>query len=461
MTTMRDRVRVGRSPLAPVLVAALLAGPGIVPGIGLAASGGQCAGVESLPGGWTAGPTPATATLPVGEPPTSLVATTIVGQDPLVALATDGVSVFRTTDRGCNWQPVFTVGAIDYYSANSLATGYSVTNIATGHDVRPANQQDVYLALSPNPLNAFSMVTLFGAAPPELLAASHDGGRTFNVVAPQPSVANPIVPECLSAPALFIVPPTDAKRLYLQCNGGLAQSAAEQEVAGGVSVAFRSSDGGVSWSVIGLPAVVRYPTDPHWIVPGVQKDELWLGGYWSSTTAPVHTYIAIWHSRDGGDTWTRLLPEPTPLPDAAGQTSVGVAVDTAPGPGMGRVVVYTHTGTYATADLGKHWQRLRAVKFPNGVRVPIAAFFLRHSLHELFGGVITCKADPVFVRYPTVGARPVTLSYPAKWGKYAGWAADESFAVVSKGVIGSGLATFCVGNSETPTVTKLLSLRVG
>lgn len=441
---------------AAVVAVAVLAGVGFAPGTGLAA-GGQCRGIESAAGGWSVGPLPDTPSLP-GVAPEPIIATSSIGSDPTVELATDGTAVFRTTDGGCNWHTVFTLGPIDYYEG-VLLSGYSVTSIANGHDARPANQQDVYLALSPNPLNAFTLVTLFGAAPPELVAASHDGGTTFTIVQPQPSAANPIVPECISSPALFVVPPTDGHTIYLQCSGGLAQTVADEALTGGGYPMYRSTDGGLSWNLIGLPAPPSYGSNAHWLVPGVHKNELWMVGYWTSTTTPSHNYLAVWRSVDAGTTWARLLPDAKPLSSSGSATAAVLAVDTAPGAGWGQVAVYNSLGTYLSADDGKHWRRLRAVTFTNGSRPPAAGFFLRHVLHVLYAGEISCKGQPVIVRYPTAAARPVSVPFPSKWGIYGGWASDSTFAVTDRGFAASGLARFCATSISGVTSTKLLTLR--
>lgn len=436
-----------------IVVVIVLAGAGVAPASSFA-TGGQCHGVETAPGGWTTAPLPSTASVPV-EGSSPVIATSAVGQDPSVELATDGVAVFRTADGGCTWQSVFSLAGTDYYSASGAATAYTVTNIANGHDAGPANQQTVYVAISPNPATVFTLVTLFGAAPPELLAVSHDGGRTFAITHPQPSATNPFVPECVATPTLVFSPPTDQKTIYIQCTGGVGQEAVEGELAGANETMFRSTDSGLTWTVVGLPAAPVFTTDAHWLVPGSRRNELWLGGY---AFEDSHYDLAAWRSTDAGKTWTKSA-DLTPI--SGNETSVGVAVDTAPGPGQGRVAVFDSVGTYVSTDLGKHWGRMRPVTFTDGTRPPVAGFFLHHVLHMVFAGGINCKGPPVMARYPSVTAKPVTYSFPSKWGSYAGWASDTTFAVVGRGLVASGLAHFCTTDSPTgPTTAKLLSLRV-
>jgi hypothetical protein len=435
-----------------IVAVTVLAGFGIAP-VGGFASSGQCRGIETAPGGWTANPLPATPAVPV-KGSSAIVATSAVGQDPSVELATDGIAVFRTADAGCTWQTVFTLGAADYYSGGGAATAYSVTNIANGHDATPVNRQTVYLAISPSPLTALSLVTLFGAAPPELLGVSHDGGRTFAIVQPQPSAANPIVPECVATPTLVFAPPADQKTIYVQCTGGLAQSLAEELLAHATVTLFRSTDSGLTWSVVGLPAAPAYTTDAHWVAPGNARNELWSGGYVYNNS---HNYLAVWHSTDAGDTWKMSLPDPARF--IANETSVVVAVDTTPGPGQGQVAVINAAGTFVSTDLGKHWRQLRSVTFTDGNRPPVAGFFLHHVLHMVFAGELSCKASPAIARYPSLAGKPVTFSFPSKLGSLGGWASDTTFAVLGRGFVADGLAHYCDPTSAA-TITKLLSLRV-
>lgn len=433
-----------------IVAVAVLSGVAVAPGVGIAA-GGQCRAIETAPGGWTTGPLPATPSAAT-EPPNPIVATSAVGQDSSVQLATDGVSVFRTADAGCTWQTVFTIGPTDYYSAGGIAVAYSVSNIASGHDATPTNQQTVYLALTPG---IVTVGTLFAAAPPELLAVSHDGGRTFAVVQPQPSVAKPIVPECVSAPTLFVAPPTDQKTIYIQCGGGIVQEAAESVIAGGVRQLFRSTDGGLTWSLLGLPAYPVFTTDAHWMAAGSRRNELWLAGYVSSQ---AQNHLIVWRSTDAGQTWIQSMPDPRQI--VTNLTTVGLAVDSAAGAGQGRVVVFNTSGAYASTDLGKHWRQVPSPAFTDGNRPPVAGFFLHHVLHVVYAGQISCKGPAVMARYASLTRKPVTSTFPTKWGGYAGWGSDPAFAVVGRGLVATGLAHFCTAGSEAGDISKLLTFRV-
>lgn len=437
-----------------LVAVAMATGVAVAPGTGFAA-GGPCRAIETAPGGWSAGPLPPPPSLPSVTTP-KLAAMTVVGQDPAVAVATDGIAVYRTTDGGCTWKTTYTLGPADYDSVGGDASAYSITNIANGHDQRPAGKQDVYLALSPNSLNAFSLVTLFGFAPPELFAVSHDGGQSFAIETPQPTTTNPLVPECLSAPSTFLAAPTDSKTLYMLCGAGAGQQIVESELAPGAMTMYRSTDSGLSWTLIGLPYWTA-SLNSAWFAAGVHKDELWIGGY---SVIGEHIYLTVWRSTTGGKTWTALVPDRNPVVGGTAFSVVLLGIDSAPGAGFGQIVAFSSAGTYVSADSGKHWRRMRAVTFSNGSRPPAAGFFLHHVLYILFAGEIACKGEPVLVRYPKPTAKPVASAFPLKWGVYASWATDATFAVVGHGLVALGVANFCQSEAGGAANSKLLSLRV-
>src|SRR5436305_9045498 len=162
-------MRVYRSRIAVLLAAVLSAAVGGWTPTQVGAA--QCGSTQPALGRWTGVDLPPTPSVPkVGA--SAVLAAAVVGHDSSVLLATDGVSVYRSTDGGCSWRTTYTLGAMDYYSADGVATAYTITNIANGHSAAPTNRQDVYLALSPNPFNVFTFVTLLGAAPPVLMMVS-------------------------------------------------------------------------------------------------------------------------------------------------------------------------------------------------------------------------------------------------------------------------------------------------
>lgn len=445
-------MRADRTRLVVALTAVLLNG---VAGSTVSyVAAAQCGTTQKALGTWSAVDPPAVPSLPAALT-SSVISASMVGQDSSVLLATDGVAVYRSTDGGCRWSTTFTLGAADYPALGGAATAYSISNIANGHSSAPAARQDVYLALSPNPLNAFTFVTLFGAAPPEFVAVSHDGGQTFAIVQPSPSAADPIVPECLSAPTAFLVPPTEARTVYLQCGGGLAQQVAETQLAGGSSYVYRSLDGGQSWSLIALPSFGYY--GEQWFLPGPKAKELWVAGQWSAPNGGGD-YVAVWHSTDNGAHWSMSKPYGRP---GVGIGAVGIAVDMSASVGGERVVVYAPIGAFATNDGGKHWAKLGGLVTRDGPMRVLFAFVLKHSVFvvALPTGAACRSPGTLVLRYANPRAQPTQAKFPTRWGNYWDWGLAGSFVTADGTATAFGLASFC-STAGSPASPKLLSFRI-
>lgn len=438
-----------RSRGASVLAAVLLVGAAGWAPPDVAAA--QCGSTQVSGGTWSAVDMPPTPSLP-REGASAIVASSAVGQDPSVVLATDGVSVFRSTDAGCSWHTTYTLGPMDYWSDGGVVTGYTITNIANGHSAAPVNRQDVYLALTPNQLLPFTLVPLFTFAVPELVAVSHDGGQTYSIVQPAPTAAHPFVPECLEAPTTFVVPATDTRAVYLLCGAAVAQGIVEGKLAGDDTYAYRSSDGGVSWSLLGIPTIPEYAG--QWFVVGPKVKELWVAGEWTLPNTAIH-YLAVWHSTDDGAHWTLFKPAGKP---GIGIGPVGLAIDPTGRSGGERVVVYAPIGAYTTTDDGKHWSKLTG----SGSTFIAVAFFSRHSLYAVgTTSAYGCQAGTVVLRYTNFGGKPRSTPFPGQWGYYVTWGVAGSFATVSGGAQAFGAARFCPPPNGAPPPPKLLTYRVG
>lgn len=444
-------MRVHRRRVAGALAVVLLAGAGAwTP---TAVSAAQCGSTQQAGGRWSAVDMPPTPSLP-NQGSTPIVSSSIVGQDPTVVLATDGVSVYRSTDGGCSWRTTYTLGPADYWSGSGLVSGYTITNIVSGHTGAPASRQTVYLALSPSPLSVFTFVPLFTFAPVELIAVSHDGGQSFAMVQPTPTAAHPIVPECLQAPTTIAASPTDPRAVYLQCSGGVAQTLAENTLSGGTSYLYRSADGGASWSLFGLPTSPQY--QGQWFVVGPKAKELWVAGQSDGSNGSY--WLAVWHSTDDGTHWTMSKPVGRP---GVGIGSMGIAADlTSTGSGE-RVVVYAPVGAYSTTDSGKHWTRLRGLSASNSAVFVSVAFYLHHSLYAVaMSAQYGCKAGTAVLRYDNVRGDPVRTLFPRRWGYYYTWGVGGSFTAMGTAAFAFGEATFCNAPGSGATPPKFLTFRV-
>ncbi len=127
---------------------------------------------------------------------------------------------------------------------------------------------------------------------------------------------------------------------------------------------FKSTDGGVTWSpifdfapVAAIGALALNRANP---------DDIWVGTGESNPRNTVEAGDGIWHSRDGGRSWTHLGLDGTYAissividPNDANDIVVGA---------LGNPFAPTQDrGAYRTTDGGKHWQRTLFVAQDAGV----------------------------------------------------------------------------------------------
>lgn len=170
---------------------------------------------------------------------------------------------------------------------------------------------------------------------------SDDGGETWQVKNQGLPIAVPDQdhPEVGTCVHKMVIAPDEPNRLYQQNHQGV----------------FRSLDAGDTWERIenGLPSTFGFPMvmHPHdsrtlYVLP-LESDEyrFFPGGL-----------VAVYRSRDGGDSWHRLAAG---LPAAHGYTGVlrgAMAAD-----GLDRCGVYFGTSSgqlFASADEGETWQAM-------------------------------------------------------------------------------------------------------
>jgi photosystem II stability/assembly factor-like uncharacterized protein len=129
--------------------------------------------------------------------------------------------------------------------------------------------------------------------------------------------------------------------------------------------AFKSTDGGASWSCLGVAAsrLAIAPSSPSTLYalgfvgadqPLYRTGDAKLGGTWSMPRCPDEGG-GIWRSTDGGRGWRKIF--------ATGFFPL-VAIDSADPEIL--YVASEETGVYRTADGGRSWQPLRAGLPPLG-----------------------------------------------------------------------------------------------
>jgi len=231
----------------------------------------------------------------------------------------DPAGLFRSDDRGATWQHV---------------TG--LTEHPTRPTWNPGNGGLILHTIIPHPTDPARMWIAISAVGTFFTA---DGGRTWEprnrgVRADFNPDPNPVTGHCVHKLAMAA---DDPDHLYQQNHCGV----------------YRTFDGGLTWQEItaGLPSefgfpVVAHPRDPRsaWVIPLNGADK---GRYVPDAAA------AVWRTRDGGDSWTRLSAG-LPQTDAyVGVLREAMAIDRLDPAG---IYVGTSTGElYASADEGESW----------------------------------------------------------------------------------------------------------
>jgi len=422
--------------------------------LGESAAAGQCTGVHRSVGGWSLVDPPAFPESPVPDIGGFMNASTMVGDDPRTLLASDGGAVYRSADGGCTWRMVFAVTVQDYPDSNLGA--YVVSRIVAAHAAVPASKQTVYLLLTPNGMFQFTLVTLFGVAPPEVVAVSHDGGRTFSIVQPKPTADEPYVPGCNVAPDGAAVASENPKSIFLHCTGGAAQDEALKAKSGGVGL-YHSVDGGASWSLVGMP----FGANVGSLTAGRTPHSLWLAGQALDPAGSGSQFVAAWHSTDDAAHWSLIFP--------GGQTGAGLTPSKLVlGPGSARaherVLVYNAVGVYDSDDGGRAWTTLRPPSSKNGEFPTSSAFFARGAIF-IFQSADACPQPARFFRYRKASAPPKLVAIPTQWGVVHSWGSSDywgtDFAVGAHGTTALAPTSICKSNATTYLPPSFLAYRAG
>ncbi len=246
----------------------------------------------------------------------------IPSQPNVFYVAANNGGVWKTTDAGRTWEPLF-----DEQPTQSIGT----------------------LAIAPSDARVIYVGSGEGLQRPDLsvgdgIYKSQDGGATWRHLG---------LPDAQQIAAL-LVDPKDSQRVFTAVLGHPYGPNTERGV-------FRSLDGGAHWSKVlyrdentGAVDLAFDPRDPHivYAVLWAARQGPWENGHFDGRGS------GLFRSTDGGDTWTQLhggLPGPS---DGLGRIGIGVA------PGDGKriyaLVEARNGGLFRSDDAGTTWKRVNA-----------------------------------------------------------------------------------------------------
>jgi photosystem II stability/assembly factor-like uncharacterized protein len=250
-----------------------------------------------------------------------------------------GGGVWKTTDAGQTWAPIFDSQSTSAIGALAVA---------------PSNPQVIYVGTGQIE-ERYDMGTGTG------VYRSGDGGRSWQSVGLQDS----------HGIGAIYVDPRNADVVLVAALGHLYGSNDQRGV-------FRSSDGGQSWtralyvdSDTGAVDIAADPADPDHIFASTWNARHWPWlSYFMPSMGPTSR---IYESRDNGKTWTRVhgngLPE-----GAIGRSGLAVGHTTAGTRVYASVTAKPGGGLYRSDDGGKNWTRV------NEARSVVNSYFSRMTL---------------------------------------------------------------------------------
>ncbi len=239
------------------------------------------------------------------------------------AAATGGI--FKTTDRGNNWSPIFD-------SQSKLSIG----DIA----IAPSNGQVIYAGTG----EANASVNT-GAFFGDGIYKSEDAGATWNNVG---------LPESNHIGRIAI-DPTDPDRVFVAATGKLYGYNSERGI-------YRTEDGGATWDQVLFKTDSTAAID---VAINPQNTDIIYAATWERTRKPwIRDYAGltsgVHRSLDGGDTWEEL-DDTNGLPAPNEQTGrIGLAISPSnPSTVYARYttnqITNTFNGLYKSEDNGENW----------------------------------------------------------------------------------------------------------
>ena len=235
-----------------------------------------------------------------------------------------GGGVWKTTDSGKNWHPIF-----DQQAA-------SVGGLA----IAPSDPQVIYVGTG-------QPQARYDTAAGDGVYGSRDGGQTWSHLGL--SLTRHV--------GAISVDPADANTVLVAALGPLYAQSPDRGV-------YRSSDGGRSWTrtlaiddATGVVDLARDPVHPQRIYAAAWE---WRNYPWMSYFTPmVGKSSGIYRSEDGGLSWARLQGEGWPE-GALGRIGLAVAAHGNSTRIYAVVDSEESGGLYRSDDDGAHWQRVQA-----------------------------------------------------------------------------------------------------
>ncbi|HJR05748.1 MAG TPA: hypothetical protein VJ842_00520 [Pyrinomonadaceae bacterium] len=250
-------------------------------------------------------------------------ATGVPGQPNVFYVGVNNGGVWRTTDYGRTWQPIF----------DEQPTG-SIGALA----VAPSDPQVIYVG-SGEGLQRPDLSTGDG------IYKSIDGGRTWRHLGLRDA-------QQIGA---IIVDPRDARRLFVAALGHPYGANEERGV-------FRSTDGGETWQKVlykdentGAIALAFDPTNAQTIYADLwaSRQGPWENGAWQGATS------GLFKSTDGGNTWRQLTRGLPTFEQGLGRIGFSVAPSD-PSRIYANVDAPQLGGVYRSDDAGETWQRVNS-----------------------------------------------------------------------------------------------------
>lgn len=289
----------------------------------------------------------------------------------------NGRILWRSTNGGCDWKVVYSLGAPEHVEASPAALmhtgGYQIARVATFAGSRTQRSR-VYVFI----YDKFQNLTL-GGYPynPVFVGVSNDNGDHWAFRSPQGS-PQPEDPGFVasSRSAWMTVSPRDPDTLYVYAGSNASLFANEPTVNAHTGL-FVSRDAGVTWSQIprdGLPFAGQYWSGCDGFECsgffGAFADAKEAKVLWHPEvselpakpgTEPAGVSVTVWRSGDGGRKWAKVL-RPMTMRYVHGKSGPAMAGWVASADPVGRSGAFSvwckRCGAFVTStDGGRHWRQ--------------------------------------------------------------------------------------------------------